>query len=281
MGLLSSYSKTHFHMVGKVIGSWPKVLAMAIQLFYCSYLFGADGSRKEVLVSWDKHSSWDLVTGGTWIDFPEVVLFNDGTFLFTQFGQASEKVSVRMRKVPPEEMSRVRNFLLQYLDNMESSELLQAKGQVDDVALTTITIQIGNRRKVLNLYGMVSEKSHLSLSPLSELLASLKSADTQEYISEGILLFIREVEDAYIKNYRGRLILKWNLHPALEDLFSGAKTIGDKTKLAKVEGKDKAILTAYLQDKVPFSRRENRVLFKRDGKYYEILYRPVLPTEFD
>lgn len=256
-----------------------KVMAVTVPILYFCHLFSASASQDEVLISWDRRAGWDLVNGGQWMNMPEMVLSNDGTFIFTRLDQSSERFSVRINRIPPEKMLLVKAFLLKYLTNPESNEQLQTIGQVDDAPLTTVTIRMDSQRKVVNFYGVLSANTNFLISELSELLESLKSADAKEYFPEVIWVLIHKVNESYVKNYTDRRILEWSLSPSIGTIFSSAKDVGNDMRIARVEGENKASLTAHLEDKTPVSKQKNEFLFKSDGGYYEVSYRPVLPNE--
>ncbi len=298
-GLMDSGRKLRRNFISlrfwRLAGSYVILIAIVFHVFYSGVLFGGWDNAKEILVSWHRRGSWDLVTGRQFTGVPEMMLFDDGTFIFTRFNQSSEKVLIRMRTITAQRMAEIREFLLKYMAGMETTEWNSAKEEIDDAPRTTVRVQIDGQSKVTNIYDLGSDMSEegfkepplkigeppSSVLGLHKLLERLKSEESQEYVPQAIFLFIREVDEEYIKNYRSRSIVDWNLSPSISAMVSDAKMIGDRFKVVKVKGKEKAILTEYLKDKVPFSRRENRFLFRSDGKFYELSYRPVLPNEIE
>lgn len=279
----------------KLMHSSIVLLVVGFQIFCCEILFGGRDGEKGILVSWDRRGSWDLVTGRQFTGMPEMMLFDDGTFIFTRFDRSSEKVLIRMRTITEQRMTEIREFLLRYLVDTRTNEWDSAEEKTDDVPLTIVRVQISGQSKVANVYGLDSDMNEesskepalkiselpSSVLGLHKLLEEFKSEESQEYVPQAILLFIRDVEEEYIKNYRGRSIADWNLSPSLRAMVSDAKMLRDRMGVVKVKGKEKAILTEYLQDKIPFSKRENQFLFRSDGKFYELSYRPVLPNEIE
>lgn len=279
----------------RLAGSYVIPMAIVFHVFYSGVLFGGWDNTKEMLVSWHRRGSWDLVTGRQFTGAPEMMLFDDGTFIFTRFNRSSKKVLIRMRTITVQQMAEIREFLLRYMADMETTEWNSAKEEIDDAPRTTVRVQIGGQSKVANVYGLDSDMNEesskepalkigelpSSVLGLYKLLEGLKSEQSQEYVPQAVFLFIRDINEEHIKYYGDRDIIDWNLSPNIGAMASDAKILGDTIRVVKVKGKEKEILTEYLQDKIPFSRRENRFLFKSNGKFYELSYRLVFPNEIE
>jgi hypothetical protein len=253
--------------------------------------------ESQLMVTWETAGAF--TTPSTMLTtIPEMTLYGDGRFIFVDEDRSGNR-TLKITQLSTREREEIALFLNSFLERTDIPDFWKPPTEVTDMPTTTIRVHTNGRSKVIKAYalsiylekdGSLRRLSGETISipePLRKLyerLVQLVSKDAVLYEPKTIQLYLHQIEESYIRNYEKQNIIDWSCNVSLELIFTHSAI--DKSVLLEpeyrvitMEGSKMEIVLSYLKNKTPFSKKTSDMIFKANGDYYEVFYRPSLPHE--